>query len=258
LPIWGWREAFCEEQHEGSNALHARTTDGRTYMLGRRTREPQRRPASPGRPGGAGRHRLATQIARNPYWSIAARAVELIHASASALDIVESYKQPTRPLVSWTPRAARRVGARRRRRGPLLAPLRRGRRRADPGCPRLSPPRAEPGHDREDLRVRTAVLSLPQPRPPCASSSSSGPYDPCISCATHFSRSRSSATDSCAQLFARLCARRRAAEVAAELASPRPRQWGSDPVGAEPYANAAGGAVRACIGLTQPEIAAVR
>jgi sulfhydrogenase subunit alpha len=34
VPLWGWREAFREEQHEGSNALHARVNDGRTYMLG--------------------------------------------------------------------------------------------------------------------------------------------------------------------------------------------------------------------------------
>ena len=78
-----WRDAFHEEHHEGSNALHARTADGGVYLLG---------PAARISLSSDGLHPLAAealrasglaaQIRRNPYWSIAARAIELIGATA--------------------------------------------------------------------------------------------------------------------------------------------------------------------------------
>ena len=85
---------------------------------------------------------LAEQIARNPYWSIAARSVELIHASACGAG--------HRQLLRGTGPAVHAVDATRRRDGlghrgaarHLLAPLRRGRERAGSPPPRSSPPPA--------------------------------------------------------------------------------------------------------------------
>mgnify|MGYP003339522394 CR=1 FL=1 len=44
-------------------------------------------------------------IRTNIYASIVARAVELVHACAEALDLIDAYRPPTEPLVPWTPRA---------------------------------------------------------------------------------------------------------------------------------------------------------
>src|SRR5690606_4695032 len=44
------------------------------------------------------------RIRRNPFWSIAARAVELVHATAEALEIVDAYAPPAEPFVPWRPR----------------------------------------------------------------------------------------------------------------------------------------------------------
>ena len=188
VPIWGWREAFCEEQHEGSNALHARTTDGRTYMLGPAARvslnADQLHPVAREALDASG---LATQIARNPYWSIAARAVELIHASASALDIVESYKQPTRPLVSWTPRGGEAGWGSEAPRGLcwhhydvdddgriLAAQI-------------VAPTGQNQGMIERDLAgFAPQVLSLPHAEATVRLEQLIRAYDPCISCATHF------------------------------------------------------------------------
>ena len=39
---------------------------------------------------------LAGEIARNPNWSIAARAVELVHAVAEAIEVIDGYAPPDR------------------------------------------------------------------------------------------------------------------------------------------------------------------
>ena len=51
-----WRDAFEEFQVEGSNALHARSLDGKgAYLVGPGgPRHARRRPAPPAREGGAG------------------------------------------------------------------------------------------------------------------------------------------------------------------------------------------------------------
>ena len=105
-PRRDWREAF-EEQHAG-HQRPPRPNEGRPRLPARTGRpgHPERRAAPSAGARGARAERPARQIARNPYWSIAARAVELIHAVAEARDIVDGYVPPAEPVVAWTPRAA--------------------------------------------------------------------------------------------------------------------------------------------------------
>ena len=188
LPIWGWRDAFHEEQHEGTNALHARTNDGRTYMLGPAARvtlnADQLHPIAREALDASG---LAQQIARNPYWSIAARAVELIHASASALDIVNAYEEPARPFVPWTPRGGETGWGTEAPRGICWHHYDVDDNGRVIGAQIVAPTGQNQGMIEQDLSgFAPQVLSLPHAEATVRLEQLIRAYDPCISCATHF------------------------------------------------------------------------
>jgi coenzyme F420-reducing hydrogenase alpha subunit len=188
VPLWGWRDAFREEHHEGSNALHARTTDGRTYMLGPSARvtlnAAQLNPIAREALEKSG---LAKQIARNPYWSIAARAVELIHASAEALAIVDAYEEPARPFTPWKPRAGETGWGSEAPRGicwhhydvdeagkvvaaQIIAPTGQNQGMIEADLTAFAPQVLSLSHAQATIRLEQLIRA----------------YDPCISCATHF------------------------------------------------------------------------
>jgi sulfhydrogenase subunit alpha len=188
VPLWGWREAFREEQHEGSNALHARTTDGRTYMLGPSARvtlnADQLHPLAREALDASG---LAGQIARNPYWSIAARAVELIHASASALEIVDSYEEPALPFTPWTPREGETGWGTEAPRGICWHHYDVDEAGKVVAAQIIAPTGQNQGMIEQDLaQFAPQVLSLPHAEATIRLEQLIRAYDPCISCATHF------------------------------------------------------------------------
>ncbi len=188
LPIGGWRDAFCEQHVEGSNALHARTHAGEIYMLG---------PSSRITLAGDQLHPLAREaleasglreaIRRNPFWSIAARSVELIHASAEALEIIDGYRPPARPFEPWTARPGVAAWGTEAPRGlcwhryevddqGLIA------------AAQIVPPTSQnQGFIEADLAAfAPQVLSLPHAEATVRLEQLIRCYDPCISCATHF------------------------------------------------------------------------
>ncbi len=188
VPLWGWRDAFREEQHEGTNALHARTLDGRTYQLGPSARVTlNAKQLHPIAREALEKSGLARQIARNPYWSIAARAVELIHASAAALDIVNAYEEPARPFTPWTPRGGQTGWGSEAPRGICWHHY-----DVDEGgkvtaAQIIAPTGQNQGMIEADLTAfAPQVLSLPQAEATVRLEQLIRAYDPCISCATHF------------------------------------------------------------------------
>jgi coenzyme F420-reducing hydrogenase alpha subunit len=188
VPLWGWREAFQEEQHEGTNALHARTTDGRTYMLGPSARvtlnSDQLHPLAQEALKASG---LARQIARNPYWAIAARSVELIHASASALDIVNSYQEPGRPFTPWTPRGGEAGWGTEAPRGICWHHYDMDEAGRVSAAQIIAPTGQNQGMIERDLaEFAPQVLTLPHAEATIRLEQLIRSYDPCISCATHF------------------------------------------------------------------------
>jgi coenzyme F420-reducing hydrogenase alpha subunit len=188
VPLWGWREAFHEEQHEGTNALHARTTDGRTYMLGPSARvtlnSDQLHPLAQEALKASG---LARQIARNPYWAIAARSVELIHASASALDIVNSYQEPARPFTPWTPRGGEAGWGTEAPRGICWHHYDMDEAGRVSAAQIIAPTGQNQGMIERDLaEFAPQVLALPHAEATIRLEQLIRSYDPCISCATHF------------------------------------------------------------------------
>jgi sulfhydrogenase subunit alpha len=190
VPLWGWRDAFREEHHKGTNALHARVKDGRTYMLGPSARvtinAAQLHPIAREALEKSG---LAERIASNPYWSIAARAVELIHASASALQIVEAYKEPARSLVPWTAKAGETGWGSEAPRGICWHHYDVDEDGKMAGAQIIAPTGQNQGMIEADLTAfAPQVLDLPHAEATIRLEQLIRSYDPCISCATHFLR----------------------------------------------------------------------
>jgi coenzyme F420-reducing hydrogenase alpha subunit len=187
-----WRTAFAERQVPWSNALQARTADGRAYLLGPAARIVlagdrlgPRAAAALERLGGAGR------IARNPHWSIAARAVELVEATTEALRIVDALAEsgPAASMVPWQPRAGVAAWSTEAPRGLLFHRYdidAAGRVRSAQIVPPTSQNQAAIEADLEAFAP--SVLDLPHEVATARFEQLIRSYDPCISCATHFLR----------------------------------------------------------------------
>ena len=114
-----WRSEFDEQQVGWSNALQARDRDGRAVPA--RADGPdhaRRRPAPSARGRGPGRDRPGRRDRRQPVSRASSRGpIELVDATAEALDIIDAYEPPRAARRPWTP-------------GPGDAPPGRPRRRA--------------------------------------------------------------------------------------------------------------------------------
>lgn len=183
-----WRTAFGEQQVGWSNALQARGRDGRPYLLGPAARiSLARGQLHPMAAAALARTGLVGQIERNPYWSIAARAVELVHACAESLDIIEAYQPPDRPTAAWSPRRAAAAWATEAPRGLIFHAYdldESGLVRHAQIVPPTSQNQAAIEADLAAFAPR--VLDLPRAEATLRIEQLIRSYDPCISCATHF------------------------------------------------------------------------
>ena len=185
-----WDDAFSEQHVEHSTALQATSLDGKHHLLG---------PSSRVVLSGQGLHPLAKEalessggqeiIRRNMFAAINARGIEMIHAAAEAIAIIEAYEPPTDPFVSWEPRAGKASWATEAPRGVLFH-------RYDVDDEgrvvkaRIVPPTAQnQAFMEDDMRgYAGSVLDLPEPEAAAKLEALIRCYDPCISCATHFLR----------------------------------------------------------------------
>jgi coenzyme F420-reducing hydrogenase alpha subunit len=188
LAATDWRSAFSEGQVAWSNALQARGRDGRPYLLGPIARitlaAEQLHPTAAAALRGTG---LAGEIAVNPYRSIVARAVELVDATAEALEIIEAYERPDAPATAWTPGPADAAWATEAPRGLIFHAYElddRGRIAHAQIVPPTSQNQAAIEADLAAFAPR--VLDLPRDEATLRIEQLIRSYDPCISCATHF------------------------------------------------------------------------
>ena len=183
-----WEDAFEEDQVGWSHALQARTRAGEVYLLGPSARltlnAEKLHPLAREALGSLG---LAREIRRNPFWSIAARAVELVHATAEALDIVEAYSRPETPSTAWTTRPGTTGWATEAPRGLLFHAYHIDEQGLISRA-RIVPPTSQNQAAIEaDLTgFAPAVLGLPEAEATRRLEQLVRAYDPCISCATHF------------------------------------------------------------------------
>ena len=185
-----WDSAFSEQHVEHSTALQATSLDGNHHLLG---------PASRVVLSGQGLHPLAKEalessggveiLRRNMFAAITARGIEMIHAAAEAMAIIEAYEPPADPFVAWEPRAGKASWSTEAPRGVLFHRYdvdERGR----VVSARIVPPTAQnQAFMEDDMRDYVgAVLDLPEPEAAARLEALIRCYDPCISCATHFLR----------------------------------------------------------------------
>jgi len=188
LAVDRWDEAFEERHVEYSNALHARTKDGDVYLLGPAARitlaGDQLHPIAA---AALARTGLRDAIRTNIYWSIAARSIELLHALAEALDIVDGYRPPAEPKVAWTARPGRGAWATEAPRGLLFHRYEVDERGLVSAAQIVPPTSQNQGAIEQDLTLFVpSVLSLPHAEATLRLEQLIRSYDPCISCATHF------------------------------------------------------------------------
>ena len=188
IAIDAWETAFEEDQVAWSNALQARTTAGDVYLLGPAARLTLNRDRLHPLAGAAlERTGLAEEIRRNPYWSIAARAVELVQATAEAIDIVDQYGDPPpAPLparlppgsAAWATEAPRGLLFHRYQideqglvsQARIVPPTSQNQAAIEADLTAFAPTVLDLPHAEATLRLEQLIRS----------------YDPCISCATHF------------------------------------------------------------------------
>ncbi len=184
-----FEQGYLEEHVPHSNALHSRTRDGNPYMVGPLARfnlnfdqlHPLARAAAEEvgfRPG-----------ERNPYRAMLARAVEMVHACAVALEVAQRWTPSGPSRIRAHPRAGGGAAATEAPRGLLYH-----RYTVDSAgritFARIVPPTAQNlARMEEDLRaLAPAILDLPHDQATLACEHLIRAYDPCISCATHFLR----------------------------------------------------------------------
>jgi coenzyme F420-reducing hydrogenase alpha subunit len=188
IAIGAWRDAFEEDQVAWSNALQARTRAGEVYLLGPSARitlnADRLHPLAATALAATG---LAEQIRINPFWSIVARSVELVHAVAEAIDIIDAYQPPDRAFEPWKSRAGGAGWATEAPRGLLFHHYEID----DDGlvaAAQIVPPTSQNQASIEaDLAAfAPSILALSQAEATHRLEQLIRSYDPCISCATHF------------------------------------------------------------------------
>jgi coenzyme F420-reducing hydrogenase alpha subunit len=183
-----WQSEFSEEQVAWSHALQARGRDGAAYLLGpmaRITLAGDR--LHPIAAAALRRTGLAGEISVNPYRSIVARAIELVDATAEALDIVEAYEPPDAPATSWQPGPARAAWATEAPRGLIFHAYELDDRGLVAHAQIVPPTSQNQAAIEADLAAfAPRVLQLPHHAATLRIEQLIRSYDPCISCATHF------------------------------------------------------------------------
>lgn len=183
-----WGEAFHEVQVPWSNALQARGADELPYLLGPAARvvldHDQLHPLAREALDASG---ALESIRRNPYRSIVARAIELVHATADAIDIVDAYVPPEQPRVAWQPRPGTAAWATEAPRGLLFHRYEVGPDGRVAAATIIPPTSQNQAAIEADIAAfAPSVLDLPMDKATHALEQLIRSYDPCISCATHF------------------------------------------------------------------------
>lgn len=189
VPVADWDRHFVEHQVPYSNALQCLLADGTPYLCGPMARLNHHADKLHPVAAEALRDHGPSLPVRNPYRSIVVRAIEIAHAFAEALDLIDGYVEPDRPFVEATPRVSAGAGATEAPRGLLWHRYALG---ADGLVKeaRIVPPTSQnQARIEQDLAgIGPTLLALPHEAATRRCEQLIRAYDPCISCATHFLR----------------------------------------------------------------------
>lgn len=187
LPEADFETRFGEVQVPHSNALQCRMLDGRAYLTGPIARLALHAERLHPRAREAWEGTGMSLPVRNPYLSMVVRCVELVHAFAEALDLLDGYRGAEPSAVPWEAADAVGYGATEAPRGLLwhryavradgtvaeakiVPPTSQNQARIEEDLASIGPELAAMEHGAATRRCEQLVRA----------------YDPCISCATHF------------------------------------------------------------------------
>ena len=187
IAISEYENNFIEEHVRHSNALHAHTKSGGTYLTGPMARFNLNFDRLSPLAQKAAKQAGLKPPCGNPFKSIIARSVETLYACDEALRIVEGYQPPPEPSVPVHPREGTGYGCTEAPRGILYH-----RYTIDANGTILSakivPPTSQnQSRIEEDLKHFVEEnLRLPADKLTWRCEQLIRNYDPCISCATHY------------------------------------------------------------------------
>jgi coenzyme F420-reducing hydrogenase alpha subunit len=187
IDVHQYDDTFTENQVPYSNALHSAIRGRGAYLCGPMARfNLNFEHLSDGARDAAERAGLAAPC-MNPFKSILVRAVEVIHALETALQIIARYRPPAAPFAPAAVRAAIGYGCSEAPRGLLYH-----RYRLDGAGlitdAKIIPPTSQNQKTMEDdlLALAPRMIRLSHSEATAMAEQAIRNYDPCISCATHF------------------------------------------------------------------------
>lgn len=187
LSIAEYENGYIEEHVKHSNALHSHTVDGNTYLVGPLARlnlnHEQLMPNAKKALADSG---IELPL-KNPYKSLIARAIELVHFYEEAIQLIKEYK-PTGPAhIELKLKAGEGSGATEAPRGLLYH-----RYKIDGNgmvqFAKITPPTAQnlPRIEADLFALAPKIISMSEAEATLTAEHLVRAYDPCISCATHF------------------------------------------------------------------------
>jgi len=187
LSIAEYENGYIEEHVRHSNALHSRTVDNNTYLVGPLARLNLNHEQLLPKAKQALKESAIQLPLKNPYKSLIARAIELVHFYEEAIQLVKDYK-PTGPAhVELKLKAGEGAGATEAPRGLLYH-----RYKIDGNgmiqFAKITPPTAQnlPRIEADLFELTPRIVKMPEAQATLTAEHLVRAYDPCISCATHF------------------------------------------------------------------------
>jgi len=183
-----FEQVFLEEHVAHSTALQSVRADrGSSYFVGPLARLNLSFDKLLPRAQAAARSCAVSWPCRNPFLSIVARAIELVHAFEEALDLIEAYQEPATSRVEIRVHAGEGCAATEAPRGTLYHRYRIN----DQGlveAAKIIPPTSQNMRRMEDdlRQLLPRILDQPEAEIARVSENLVRSYDPCISCSTHF------------------------------------------------------------------------
>ncbi|MCS7010159.1 MAG: Ni/Fe hydrogenase subunit alpha [Anaerolineales bacterium] len=189
VPVEEFDRVYLEEHVPHSNALHGRTIDGNVYLVGPLARlNLNHEQLSPIAQKALREADLKLPL-RNPYKSLIARAIELVEAYETAIELVKQYHPSGKSQAPLTLKTSVGAGASEAPRGLLFHRYAVN----DQGMvlrARIVPPTAQnlPRIEADLAALVPQLVSMSNEEATLTAEHLVRSYDPCISCATHFLR----------------------------------------------------------------------
>lgn len=187
LTISEYENGYIEEHVKHSNALHSHTLDGSAYLVGPLARinlnHGQLSPMAKQAMLDAG----VELPLRNPYKSLLARAIELVHFYEEAIQLVKAYKPEGNSFIELKLKAGEGAGATEAPRG-LLYHRYKIDEQGMVQFAKITPPTAQnlPRIEADLFALAPKLTAMPEAEATLTAEHLVRAYDPCISCATHF------------------------------------------------------------------------